>query len=89
MDENPNAHNGLITKIWGANMWVSMHSVTFGYPLTEPTQEQKNNYHTFFRTIGFVLPCKYCRESYQEFINEGQNICIVTSKLKFQLPTII
>lgn len=71
MDENPNAHNGLITKIWGFFGWPFLHCITFGYPLKDPTQEQKNSYRTFFTEIGHVLPCRYCRESYQEFISEG------------------
>jgi hypothetical protein len=28
------------------------------------------NYLNFFKNTGNVLPCKYCRESYKEYINE-------------------
>jgi len=66
-----NKNNGLITKIWGGSGWIFGHSVTFGYPL-EPTTEQKNSYKEFFILFGKVLPCKYCRESYEKFISEGE-----------------
>ena len=62
-----NANNGLITKIWGPPSWKFLHCVSFGYPLN-PTNEQKNDYMTFYKTIGKVLPCKYCRDSYNNFI---------------------
>lgn len=64
-----NSMNGMMTKIWGPNLWVGIHCITFGYPL-KPTEIQKQNYLTFFKQLGNVLPCKYCRESYNKFITE-------------------
>lgn len=71
MSEN----NGMITKIWGPPAWVFLHSVTMGYPVEcDPENKdhiiRKNNMISFFNSIGHVLPCKYCRESYNEYINE-------------------
>lgn len=69
---NPNnANNGLITKIWGPSLWVALHCITFGYPL-KPTNQQKKEYMEFFKGVGNVLPCKYCRESYKKFIKTGR-----------------
>jgi hypothetical protein len=65
-----NANNGLMTACWGPGSWICFHSITFGYPV-EPTQDHKNNYRQFFESIGDVLPCKYCRESYKQFITTG------------------
>jgi len=59
----------MITKIWGPGCWISNHCITFGYP-TNPTENDKKNYIDFFRLLGDVLPCKYCRDSYKQFINE-------------------
>jgi hypothetical protein len=59
--------NGLITKIWGPHFWEVLHAVSFGYPL-EPTNENIIDYKAFFITIKNVLPCRYCRESYQEYV---------------------
>lgn len=65
-----NANNGLLTKIWGPPTWVSVHSITFGYPV-KPTQEQKDNYKQYFKSLGDVLPCRHCRDSYKNFIASG------------------
>lgn len=68
-----NKNNGLITKIWGGSGWTFNHAVSFGYPL-EPTTEQKESYKQFFTLLGHVLPCKFCRESYMEFISKGDTL---------------
>ena len=65
--------NGLITKIWGPALWTSLHCITFGYPI-EPTDEQKKQYKNFFKSVGNILPCKYCRDSYNKFIKEEGSI---------------
>ena len=67
-DENKN--NGLITKIWGNPGWTFGHAVTFGYPI-EPTEEDKVKYKNYFMSLGDVLPCRFCRESYKKFITIG------------------
>ena len=61
--------NGLITKIWGPHFWETLHCVSAGYPL-EPTDNDKKNYKEFFVSVTNVLPCKYCRESYGQFITQ-------------------
>jgi hypothetical protein len=63
-------NNGLITKIWGKPGWIFNHAVTFGYPL-HPTPEDKFHYKNYFVMLGYVLPCRYCRESYRYFIENG------------------
>jgi hypothetical protein len=70
---NSNSNNGLITKIWGVPGWEFLHCVTFGFP-TDPSYQDKVNYLSFFTTIGFVLPCIHCRNSYQVFIKEGDTL---------------
>ena len=62
-----NENNGLITKIWGPSMWKSLHCIAFGYPI-EPSEEEKTQYKMFFSSLGHVLPCIYCKLSYNEFI---------------------
>lgn len=71
---NPNENNedlGLLTKIWGPNMWKSINCVAFGYP-SKPTTEDKQNYKNFFESLGCVLPCPICRNSYCDFIKNGE-----------------
>jgi hypothetical protein len=76
-----NKNNGLITKIWGPCAWEFFHSVTFGYPLA-PTKEEKQQYKNFFISTGFVLPCKYCRDSYTEFINSDPDATLKDDDLE-------
>ena len=61
--------NGMQTRVWGPAGWVFLHCIAQNYP-QEPTQEQKKDYLEFFRLISKVLPCRYCRESYQDFIDQ-------------------
>lgn len=70
---NKDSNNGLITSIWGPPTWESIHSITFGYPIS-PTDEQKKDYLDYFVLLGKVLPCIFCRNSYQQFINSGDTI---------------
>ena len=66
-----NINNGLMTKIWGPHAWFFINSSAFGYPVN-PTPEQKKEYKNFFIYLGFVLPCGFCRQSYQFFIKDGE-----------------
>lgn len=61
--------SGMQTRVWGPAGWLFLHSIAQNYPW-KPTKEQQENYLNFFRLTGNVLPCRYCRESYQEFIKE-------------------
>ena len=70
-----NKNNGVMTKIWGPPGWIFLHSITFGYPyIIEENNaehiEKKNDYKYLFNSIGKVFPCKYCRDSYNEYIKE-------------------
>jgi len=62
--------SGMQTRVWGPAGWLFLHSIAQNYPW-EPTAEKKSEYFLFFKMIGNVLPCRYCRESYQQYITEG------------------
>lgn len=66
---NPDSNNGLITSIWGPHEWEGFHAKTFGYPIN-PDDETKQKYLNYFTSLGDVLPCRYCRESYKKFIKK-------------------
>lgn len=51
------------TRFWGPSGWRFLHSVTFSYEL-----ERKNAFRRFFEALPFVLPCKFCRTSLQEYM---------------------
>ena len=64
---------GMQTRVWGPAGWLFLHSIAQNYPW-HPTNEQKRNYLIFFKQIGNVLPCRYCRESFQEFIKHTDTL---------------
>jgi hypothetical protein len=73
---NTNVDNGLMTRLWGPSGWLFLHCITFGYPYKiDPTNpehiEKQNDYYRFFYYLGKVLPCKYCRNSYDDFFAEN------------------
>lgn len=65
---------GMMTRVWGPAGWLFLHCVAFGYPQatidTEEHAHRRRAYRVFFESIGHVLPCKYCRDSYQEYLRE-------------------
>ena len=51
------------TRYWGPSGWKLLHSITFSYE-----EKLKKKYIDFFNVIAFILPCKFCRKSYSEYI---------------------
>ena len=60
-----NSNDGMVTSIWGPAMWHTLHTISFNYPVN-PTTQDKNNYMKFFKSIGNILPCKYCRDNFKK-----------------------
>lgn len=52
--------DGMLTTIWGPNMWHYLHTISFNYPI-KPTKEDKKYYKEFILNMQYTLPCKYCR----------------------------
>jgi len=78
--ERPGDDSGMRTAIWGPGGWLFLHSIAQNYPWN-PTQQQMEDYYNFFRLTGNVLPCRYCRESYQQFITQkGTRLTLQTMK---------
>ena len=90
------------TKKWGPPAWDLLPAIgyNYSYNLENITEEDIYNYKNFFYYLGKVLPCRYCRESYNYFTSEMPiheylenkrlfdwiyNIhCKVNNKLRFQ-----
>ena len=60
-----------------------LHSISFNYPL-DPKDDDKIKYKNFFKSLENILPCKYCRESYEiyykyipidEFLDSRIGVC--------------
>jgi hypothetical protein len=63
--EDYNSGDGMMTSVWGPAMWMTLHTISFNYPIN-PTEEQMKNYYKFFKNLQHILPCRYCRENYTE-----------------------
>ena len=69
------SNNGMMTKVWGPPGWLFLHCVAFGYPVKVSKWDYSDNlkrmeYRNFFKNVGKILPCRYCRESYDKFYKE-------------------
>jgi hypothetical protein len=67
--EKPGDDMGMQTRVWGPAGWLFLHSIAQNFP-HHPDDTQKKNYFNFFQLVGDVLPCRYCRESYKDFISQ-------------------
>lgn len=65
VDEKYNSSSGMQTNIWGPAMWMSLHIVSFNYPVN-PTKHQQQTYASWLVHTGQILPCKYCRENFEK-----------------------
>ena len=56
------------TFIWGPPTWKLLHSLSFA----DPSQlfAHRTPVMTFLNSLGGVLPCVYCRDSYVKFVSE-------------------
>jgi len=51
------------TKFWGPSGWKLLHTIAFTYDGNKEVKE-------FFELLPFVLPCKFCRASLTEYMDE-------------------
>lgn len=56
------------TTKWGPSGWNLFHNTAINYV---PTPENKYIYKQFYQNFMYILPCKYCRESYTIFFSEN------------------
>ena len=69
-EEEFNSGNGMLTSVWGPAIWFSLHTISFNYPVN-PSEEEKIRYYKYFKYLGKVLPCKYCRDNYVKNLNDS------------------
>ena len=63
------------TSFWGPGGWKFLHSITFNYPTKidrrKPRHIEIQKYvKQLFLNLQYTLPCKFCRESYKQFIKD-------------------
>ena len=64
-----NSGEGFLTNVWGPLMWTYLHIMSFNYP-NNPTMENKMHYRQFILSLQYVLPCKYCRINFTNFLKK-------------------
>jgi len=63
------------TLFWGPGGWQFLHTITFNYPEVidenDPEHVERRKYtKQLFENLQYTLPCKYCRESFKQFLKE-------------------
>jgi hypothetical protein len=59
------------TRFWGPSGWKLLHSIAINYGLKNAiTNKERDNFGIFFSTLEYVLPCKYCRMSLTQYVDE-------------------
>ena len=53
------------TRYWGPSGWQLLHLITFSFEAS-----RRDSYKEFFSLLEHILPCKYCRQSTEEFMKE-------------------
>lgn len=57
--------DGMLTTVWGPPKWHYLHTMSFNYPVN-PTEDDKQHYKTYIESLQYTLPCKYCRQNFQQ-----------------------
>jgi hypothetical protein len=60
--EDYNSPDGMLTSVWGPPMWHMLHTISFNYPV-KPSKDDKDNYYNYFKSLIYILPCRYCRDN--------------------------
>jgi|LauGreDrversion4_2_1035121.scaffolds.fasta_scaffold01344_8 hypothetical protein len=67
---------GMRTAFWGPNAWNFLFSSILGtYPekIDNKNKEHikiKKEFKNLFLSLGYIMPCVFCRESYKQFIKD-------------------
>ena len=57
------------TRFWGPSGWKLLHLICYTYP-EKPEQADIQNYGVFMYSLKYVLPCKYCRMSFSDYLDD-------------------
>lgn len=63
------------TREFGPPLWKSMFIIATNYPVTINENDKKHislkkHYKSFYTNFKHTLPCRFCRESYSEFLKD-------------------
>jgi len=60
-DDDYKSKNGFQTSCWGPQIWSYLHFTSFNY-----CPARSNEYKTLLDGVAGTLPCKYCRDNFQD-----------------------
>lgn len=52
--------------LWGGQLWDSLHYMTLGYPVENPSPEIRDSARELMWSLQWLLPCVLCREHLAE-----------------------
>ena len=61
---------GYSPKLWGSEGWHFIHFVALNYP-EKPSEEDKNNYYKFLKSLEFTIPCEGCAYNFSEKLKKS------------------
>lgn len=61
---------GMTTDIWGPLVWDSLHFAAEQYDTGRPSAGTARVLAAYLYLLGFVLPCRECRDSYTGFVRQ-------------------
>ena len=75
-------HRYMNPKFWGPHGWYFLHSVTMNYP-KNPSDQEKQIYFNFFKSLENVLPCEKCAYHYSQNLKKHSLEEALESRDKF------
>jgi hypothetical protein len=60
--------SGVSTTVWGPPLWRILHTISFAQP--DALRHAAPAVLRFLTNLARVLPCKWCRDSYAEFLSD-------------------
>ena len=73
---------------WGPHGWKFIHFIALGYP-TNPDENDKQKYKTFFYLFGDMIPCSICANHYKKNLNKYDISLYLDSRTKMLEWTIL
>lgn len=55
---------------WGPMFWELGHLVSFAYPESAPSAEQREQTARFFESLSSVVPCEECQHDFAELLGK-------------------
>lgn len=72
--------SGLNPSYWGPSLWMFLHLIAYVY---DPSiKNNTDNYIGFYKYLGKVILCMYCKKDYNHIITEDPNLAIEINKNK-------